>query len=324
MAKAKKCPLCGSPLTAEHWLEVTGHWREKEQLLATAKNREVAAEKRGAKTQIRKTLYLQGLLQKSNDKHTALLTQNKELRKRLREGVTPQVAGIKDEFDLCRKLKKTFGDLVTHHGQGGDVLHHVSVNGRKVGTLVYECKKTQRVPKHYIEQTRQAMMERKADYGILVTAASKANTFGFWTEKDVLIVHPAGVLALVHWLRATMIKLARAKMTQKQREKAARAVMDYIGSPVFRNPLRDVVRRSEQLGQNLVSEIKAHRNLWVDRFFHYEEIWNDSQNISRGFDRILEEHSLRSEHGKLAEDSGAAKPVYPFKKETLMLPRKLG
>ena len=204
------------------------------------------------------------------------------------------------------------------------MLHPVMLNGRKIGTLVYECKKTKTVPKHYIEQTRQAMMERKADYGILVTAASKANTFGFWTDKDVLIVHPAGVLPLVHWLRGTMIRIAQAKMTQKQREKAAKAIMEYIGSPEFRNPLRDVVRRSEQLGQNLVSEIKAHRNLWLDRAFHYEEIWNDGHNISRGFSRILEEHSLRSERGTIIEDNGVAKPVYPFQKETLMLPRKTG
>ena len=96
MAKTKKCPLCGSPLTAEHWLEVTGHWREKQQLLANAKAREEAAEKRGAKNQIRKTRYLQSLLQKSNERHNDLLSQNKELRKRLKEGITPQVAGIKD------------------------------------------------------------------------------------------------------------------------------------------------------------------------------------------------------------------------------------
>jgi hypothetical protein len=322
MPKARKCPLCGSSLTAAHWLAVTGHWREKQELIAKAQQREKAAEKRGEQKQIQRTRYLQSLLQKSNDKQDALQKQNKELRKRLKEGITPQVAGVKDEFDLCRKLRRAFGDLVTHHGQGGDVLHHILVNGRKVGTLVYECKKTQRVPRHFIEQARQAMLERKADYTILVAAASKANTFGFWTEKDVLIVHPAGVLALVHWLRGFMIRMAQAKMTQKQREKTAKAIMDYLDSPEFRNPLRDVVRRSEQLGQTLVGEIKTHRNLWLDRLFHYEEIWNDGHNISRGFDRVLEEHSLRKERSRPIVHSRAAKPAYPFKKELLMLPRK--
>jgi hypothetical protein len=322
MAQTKKCPLCGSPLTAAHWLEVTGHWREKQHLIAQAKKREKAAERRGEQKQIKKTVYMQQLLQKANDRQDKLLNQNKELRKQLKEGITPQIAGIKDEFDLCRKLRKAFGDPVTHHGQGGDVLHDVMVNGRKAGTLVYECKKTQKLPKSYIEQARQAMIERKADYAILVTAAGTANTFGFWTEKDVLIVHPAGVLALVHWLRATLIKLAQAKMTRKQRERAAKAIMDYIDSPDFRNPLRDVVRRSEQLGQDLIGEVKAHRSLWLDRLFHYEEIWNDGHNIGRGFDRILEQHSLRPARGRFLKDGDAAKPVYPFKKEVLMLPGK--
>lgn len=282
------CPLCRGTLTKERWLEVTGLWQERERLLAESKKRERQAEKLGAERERRRMTYLQGLLKKRDDDLGKLQQQNRDLREQLKRGTTPQMEGLLYEPELCRELRHRFpSDKITHHGKGGDVLQQVLLNGRKVGTLVFECKRVQRMAKRHVEQARRAKVERRADYAVLVTTASKTNTFGFWTEKDVLIVHPAGVAALVSCLRESLVKLAQARMTRSQREQAARAILEFVDSPEFRNPLRDVVRRSEQLGQDLAEEVETHKRLWRGRLMHYQALWTEGHGLERNFDRIL-------------------------------------
>lgn len=314
-----RCPLCQSQLSKERWLEVTRLWEEQDRLIAEA-------EKRGTDKERRRTSYLQNLLRKRDEEQEKLREQNRELRQQLKRGTTPQMEGLLYEKELCRQLQNTFpSDKVTHHGKGGDVMQQVLLHGRKVGRFVFECKRVQqRLPKQYIEQARRALVERKADYAILVTNAGKANTFGFWTEKDVLIVHPAGVVALVSWLRDQLVKLAQARMTRRQREQAAKAILEFVDSPEFRNPLRDVVRRSEQLGHDLLQEKKMHHRIWLERLTHYYAIWAGGLAVGRGFDRILERHSLHAAHGKLVPQTEKHDMIYPVRKETLLLPGKRG
>ena len=35
-------------------------------------------------------------------------------------------------------------DIVERHGHAGDILHYVRYNGKQIGLIVYECKKTQK------------------------------------------------------------------------------------------------------------------------------------------------------------------------------------
>jgi hypothetical protein len=318
------CPLCHGPLTKERWLEVTGLWQEREQLLLEAKKREIKAQRLGAEKERRRTAYLQSLLRKRDDDLGRLQQQNRDLREQLKRGTTPQMEGLLYEPELCRELKDRFpSDKITHRGKGGDVVQQVVLNGKKVGTLVFECKRVQRMAKKHVEQARYAKVEREADYSVLVTTASKVNTFGFWTEKDVLVVHPAGVAALVGCLRESLLKLAQLRMTGTQRERAAKAVLEFVGSPEFRNPLRDVVRRGEQLGQDLAMEVATHKRLWRDRLTHYQAIWTEGHSLERDFDRILEQYSPHPEGRVRLPKGHDEEPAYPVRNEGLLFPGKM-
>lgn len=235
---------------------------------------------------------MQTLLAKRDGRLERISKENRELRQQLKRGTTPQVEGLLFEPELCEQLEKSFPkDKIEHHGKGGDILQLVVVNGQCIGRLVFECKRCSRMPSKYVEQARRALAQRKADYAFLVTNASKANTFGFWTDKDVLIVHPAGVLALVGWVRDALIKLAELKMSRRQREQAVAAILDFVNSPEFRNPVRDIIRRSEQLGTDLKDEIKSHKNLWLSRYAHYQAMWMEGQGLSRDVDSIVRKYS---------------------------------
>lgn len=315
-----KCPLCSTPLSKDRWLSVTGIWRDQERLLKEGKKREAAAEQRGVVKERRRSAYLQSLLGKRENLIQTQNEQIKELRRQLKQGTTPQMEGLLFEPELCAQLHKKFPkDKIEHHGKGGDILQLVFVNNKCVGRIVFECKKCSRMPSKYVEQARRALSQRKADYAVLVTNASKSNSFGFWTDKDVLIVHPAGVIALVSWLRDALIKVAESKMNRRQREQAIAAILEFVSSSEFRNPVREIIRRSEQLGAELKAEIKSHRNQWISRLGHYRAIWMEGQGLRRDVDSIIQKHSLGAPRVKLSRDAVKATLAYPIAKDALLL-----
>ena len=315
------CPLCGSPLKKHKWLEVTNSWEANEQLLEEAKQREQNAYARGTADNQKKNRYLVSRVAGLTDWKKKATETIRELRRQVKRGTNPQLEGLLYEEELCNQLQTAFrDDKVTHHGKGGDVLHEVRLNQRKVGVLVFECKRVESLKREHVEQTRRAKVQRQADFAILVTSARDAHRAGIWQEQDVVVVHPAAVLVLVHQFRETLVRAARSRMTRVARERAIRAILAFVDSSEFRNPLRDIVRRAELLGEELVRERDAHYRLWRDRWAHYAAIWNDGLRIGQEFDRILEQHSVHAPHGKLTPQASEGKAIYPVRKEALLLP----
>jgi len=104
-------------------------------------------------------------------------------------------------------------------------------------------------------------------------------------------------------------------MTRRERERAVREIMAYIESPSFRTPLKDIVRRTEQLGNDLIAEAKLHKELWLDRLGHYQAIWGDGLNLGYGVDTILKRHSIKG-NGKSLPASRNVQ-TYPVLKQQL-------
>ncbi len=251
-------------------------------------------------------------------KIVALTGQLKKLKEQSERGLTPQLEGLLYEKELARQLGQRFPhDRVVPAGKGGDVVHHVYMNGSRVGTIVYECKKVAKLQRAHVEQARRALVQRTADFSVLVTTAKAGNTFGFWFERDVLLIHPAGALALAAWLRDTLIELAKARMPKGAREKAVREILAFLSSPEFRNSVQDAIRRAEDLGQELREEVRSHKHTWLRRLDHYRAIWLDARSVASGVARITERNSLSVGSRKSLPPAETEKKVYPFEKSAL-------
>lgn len=206
----------------------------------------------------------------------------RELELELKRQTTPQIEGLLYEGTLINQLKKMFGsegDKFEHTGKGGDIVHHIILNGIEIGIIVYECKRVKKWDKGYLTQTLRAKEKRRADYGILVTNAMKKGTQGFFIEKGIIIVHPAGVLALVGMLREQIKKITRMKLGQKERDEAIRLTLEYIEGPEFNNSLGALINESKTLYDELKSEINTHFSLWEKRYDHYKHIYEQSKLI---------------------------------------------
>lgn len=190
------CPLCGKPLSEREYLSVTGRWEHLHEL-ETKFKRQLKTAVDNARRDERTKVSNQVLVKSRQIVH--LRGQIARLKAQSEKGLTPQLAGLLYEKELQKALADKFPqDEVVHTGKGGDVLQHVRLNGRRVGTIVYECKDVSKLQRGHVDQARRAKVQRGAEYAVVVTAAKVANSFGFWVERDVLLIHPAGVVVL--WL----------------------------------------------------------------------------------------------------------------------------
>ena len=153
-----KCPLCKSPLTKVKFDRVTGVWKLKNVEIAKARREERKKvteqnKKREAKTK------------EKNDKITAGLYKRIELDNEKIKKLNMALAnkneihlGFEAEKRLEDKLKEFFPeDTIDKYGKIGDILHTIKRNKEKIGTIIYERKRTKTHSSAHIAQTRKAM-----------------------------------------------------------------------------------------------------------------------------------------------------------------------
>ncbi len=212
----------------------------------------------------------------------------KELKEQLKKETTPQIEGLLYEEVLTRELHKRFPeDKVEHHGKGGDVLQYVIRNGEHAGVLVYECKRVKHYSREYVRQAWDAKEKRKADFAILVTKTMKKGGQGFYVERGVMVVHPAGVLSLAGVLRAQVIRIAEMKLGQLQRNKAAKLTLEYLEGPEFANSMDAVIQESVVLYKELMDEIEKHKAVWKRRYSSYRKICEDASTVKSTTQALL-------------------------------------
>jgi hypothetical protein len=257
----------------------------KQKLKQAEFNARVNAEKKSQK-KIDRLEYSQSSFVKQmgalNKNLADLRVRNRELEKELARRTTPQVEGLLYEGNLVAALKKQFPeDLLEHTGKVGDIVHTIRHKDHVVGKILYECKRVRKFKSDHLKQAAEAKLARKADYGILVTTAQKKGHQGFSSEKGILIVHPAGVLALVSLLRESLIKIANLKLTQAQRDVAVQKTIEYVESAEFKNGLDAIIEETRSLYAELSQERKEHVKVWEKRWKAYKKMFEEATKLQQ-------------------------------------------
>ncbi len=206
--------------------------------------------------------------------------QIEELKKQLERRTTPQIEGLLYENKLASELKKHFReDDIRHTGKGGDVTQGVMRGGNLVGTMVYECKRVKHYSSAHVKQAAEAKKKRSADFAILVTSAMKRGTQGFYVERGVIIVHPAGVMSIAAILRNQIVQIAGMKLGQQQRDKAVKLILDYLEGPEFANSMDAIVQETIAVREELKDEMKKHFARWKKRHAAYKKIFEEASTV---------------------------------------------
>ena len=287
-----KCPLCGSPLSKQHYHQVIksqetrdlSHRSEVARLrkqTADARRRAAAARNDGVLTERRKHAL--------RDKHQSdQIRRLKEANRLLRRHTSPQEMGLADELVLVSRLKREFPeDRIQHTGRGGDVLQFVTLRREEIGCIVYECKRTDQLTVAHVKQTALAKRTRQAHFAILVTTGRRRGFAGLDQDAGVFIVAPAGVMTLAVFCRDSLVAMARQRLAAAERESLAKRLMDYVTSPTCKTPLIEVISRAARAQANLRQEMTRHRKDWEERLEIYQTIHHDVSHINRNILRVL-------------------------------------
>lgn len=238
---------------------------------------------------------------------TSLNKRVKDLENQLAKQRTPQVEGLLYEDKLLTALKEQFpDDKFQHTGKGGDIVHTIIYKDKEVGVIVYECKRVLKFTQSHINQTAKAKSTRNADYGILVTNATKKGYNGFGIEKNVIIIHPAGVLSLAKLLRERIIQIANLNLSKEERGKVVQEIMEYMACAEFKNSLETIIQIVKDEYEDLKKEVTEHLNRWGRKRDAYLNIYKETISVKqKTLDCITGDKS---------------KPELPIKKFTLSLP----
>ncbi|HAH32336.1 MAG TPA: hypothetical protein DCL44_08485 [Elusimicrobia bacterium] len=260
-----------------------GNKQMKDRLVESVKKEveKATAKKERENIQIRRTL-ASTTEQMSTLKKQGQQAQDKirNLEGQLKNRTTPQNEGLLYEDELLKALKKDFPkDKLTHTGKGGDILHEVIINGEAVGCIVYECKRVGHWNASHVEQTAKAKLTREADYAVLVTNAEKKGTSGFFVEKGVIVINPGGVLAIANILRDQIITIARLKLSKAQKEEAVENTLRYLEGPEFRNSIEIVIRKTQEMHEDLKKECKDHVKAWGKRHDMLKTIYINAAQV---------------------------------------------
>jgi len=223
---------------------------------------------------------------KARDKATEKV---KELEEMIKRGTTPQMEGFNFEQELITKLKERFpNDEITSTGhQKGDVIQTVQAEMRKVGKIIYECKKTKEFENKFIEQIRRDKARVIADYGVIVTWATKENRHNFWLEEDIIVVHPYGVLDVATFLREILLQMYALKLSKAKFETKGKAILEFMQSEEFRTRIQNSIAKNKEAYEILKKEIATHVNSWNKRAKIYENIHKNTNVIQNTIRYVL-------------------------------------
>lgn len=244
----------------------------------------------GMAKQMKRTEATNRLLQKSLTEIGLKDKQIKELQEQIKKGTTPQIEGLELEKKLVEELQKRFPkDEVIHYGHQGDIFHKIRHNGKIVGSILYECKKTKKYDKKFIKQVKEDMATRNATYGILLTYAFDKDSSGFKVEGDIIVVHPYGAIHLAEFLRRKLIELDALKLDKSELAERAKKLWEYVKSDKFKNNIGDSIYRARQLMELLEKEKMAHERIWEMRNDHYNKIHENTKSVEKDSNIILKE-----------------------------------
>ena len=306
-----KCPLCGGTLTQQHYHNVIKVQERQDKVqkgalaklqrqtdaamaamtAAKRKQQEIRARSKTAVADAKKQVILSER-RKTEIRHKRLMSRIKKLedeKHMLQKHTSPQEIGLADESVLVSKLRKEFpSDRIEHAGKGGDVLHYVVFNKTEVGSIVYECKHTDRISSSHVAQAALAKKTRQASYAMLVTTGTRRGFSGLDQDSGVLVVAQAGVLTLARICRDSLVTMAKQQLDAAAKAAAATRLMDYVTSPTCRTPLEEAIAQTDRAQKNLIREIRQHLGDWKERHDIYQTIHYDVSHIQRNVELVLE------------------------------------
>ncbi|MDP3014524.1 MAG: DUF2130 domain-containing protein [Candidatus Subteraquimicrobiales bacterium] len=127
----------------------------------------------------------------------------------------------------------------------------------------------------------------RTDYGIVVTHAQKEGKSKFFIEDNVIVIDPIGLLDIASLLRISLVDIYKMKLTKDEAKEKGIQILRYMQSGDFRNNMVDTIEKSRKAYELLVSEVKGHEKVWIERIKIYTSIHENTQSVRKSIGEIV-------------------------------------
>lgn len=198
-----------------------------------------------------------------------MVKQMDELRRKAEQG-SQQTQGEVFELTVESTLKETFVhdsiEPVAKGVCGGDILQVVNTKqGIRVGSILWELKRTKSFSEGWIQKLKDNQREAKAEVAVIVTSAMPAGIDRIGQVDGVWVVDPKSMLGIALALRASLFEVAQAKKAQAGRKEKSEEVYDYLNGVEFRGRVQALVESFSAMKEDLEAERRAFEKIWSKR-----------------------------------------------------------
>lgn len=238
--------------------------------------KEVRAAKDALKRQQSRLTSYQKRFERVAQQRDAQAEEIARLREQIARGTTPQVEGLLEEARLLATLRQVFPkDKFAHTGKGGDIVHTVMCDSDPAGVIVYECKRVKVFHQQHLLQAARARQQRDATYALLVTNCLPKKKEHCWVERGVIVITPQAVVAVAMTARDSLETLYRLRASEADRQRAVRAIYDYLAGNEYAAQIANTAAELEALTKELDDERRWHDRAWRKRVAHYSSVRGD-------------------------------------------------
>jgi hypothetical protein len=201
-----------------------------------------------------------------------------DLKKKLDEARTradtaftsQQLAGEVQELTLENALRELYPEdeiiPVAKGKVGADCIQVINVNGKPIGKVIYESKRTASFSSAWISKLKVDNLTAKADISVIVTTAFPKGIKGpFAIIDNTWLCTPESVKDLSLVLRYGLLKLQAVALTNKNKETNMELLYKFLTSEEFKNIFTSILSSLQGLQESHSSEKVRIQRMWAER-----------------------------------------------------------
>ncbi len=190
---------------------------------------------------------------------------NEDLKRKLEQG-SQQMQGEALEQDFEEKLKSTFpGDEfvpVPKGVEGGDIWQKVKFNGKVVGSIIWETKRTKAWSNGWLTKLKDDANRISATEAIIVTQVLPSDMNNFDRKDGVWLTTYEHALGICRYVRFLITTVATIKSSTTHTEEEWGAIRDYMLSDGFKRRMETHFDSVNALRVGLDAERRATVLRW--------------------------------------------------------------
>lgn len=190
---------------------------------------------------------------------------NDDLRRKLEQG-SQQRQGEVLELDLEEKLKAKFPNdefmPIPKGIEGGDIWQKVIYQGRVVGSILWETKRTKAWSNGWINKLKEDEAKIKASESILISQVLPTDSNSFDRKEGVWIAKYEHAISLARFVRFLLTNVATIKSSTSHTEEEWGRIRDYMTSDAFKHRMRAHIDGVITLKQMLDAEKRSTLLKW--------------------------------------------------------------